>query len=84
MLTTVPKLSTVSIMVSHQKTFYHLGDVELFRSSNKLLVDNLRERYETRKRVEIPEPPEAGKVTHPATRPCNSGVNPRILGISPI
>jgi hypothetical protein len=44
--------------VGHQKTFYHLGNVELFRcSSNKFLVDNLRERYETHKRAKIPEPP---------------------------
>ena len=58
MLTKVPKLSTVFIIVGHQKTFYHLGNVELFRcSSNKFLVDNLRERYETHKRAEIREPP---------------------------
>jgi hypothetical protein len=32
--------------------------VELFRCSwNKFLVHNLRERYETHKRAEIPEPP---------------------------
>jgi hypothetical protein len=60
MLTKVPKLSTVFIIVGHQKTFYHLGNVELFKClSNKFLVDNLRERYETHKRAEIPEPPEA-------------------------
>ena len=42
----------------HQQTFYHLGNVELFRSlSNKILVDNLREMYDTSKRAEIPEPP---------------------------
>ena len=53
------KLSTVCIHMSHQKTFYHLGNVELFKSSsNKFLVHNLRERYETAKRVEIPEPPD--------------------------
>ncbi len=44
--------------MGHQKSFYHLGNVELFRSSsNKFLVDNLRERYKTHKRAEIPEPP---------------------------
>ncbi len=58
MLTKVPKLSTVFIIVGHQKIFYHLGNVALFRcSSNKFLVDYLRERYETHKRAEIPEPP---------------------------
>ena len=58
MLTKVPKLSTVFIIVGHQKAFYHLGNVELFRcSSNKFLVDNLRKMYETHKRAEIPEPP---------------------------
>jgi hypothetical protein len=58
MLTKVPKLSTVFIIVGHQKTFYHLGNVELFRClSNKFLVDNLRERYETHKRAKIPELP---------------------------
>jgi hypothetical protein len=59
MLTKVPKLSTVFIIVGHQKTFYHLGNVELFRClSNKFLVDILRDRYETQKRAEIPEPPD--------------------------
>ena len=58
MLTKVPKFSTVFIIVGYLKTFYHLGNVELFRClSNKFLVDNLRERYETHKRAEIPEPP---------------------------
>ena len=62
MLTKVPKLSTVFITVGHQKTFYHLGKVELFRCSwNKFLVDNLRERYKTHKRAEIPEPPGSYK-----------------------
>jgi hypothetical protein len=60
MLTKVPKSSTVFIIVGHQKTFYRLGNVELFRClSNKFLVDNLRERYETHRRAEIPEPPAA-------------------------
>ncbi len=59
MLTKVPKFSTVFIIVGHQKSFYHFGNVELFRclSSNKFLVDNLSEMYETHKRAEIPEPP---------------------------
>jgi hypothetical protein len=60
MLTKVPKLSTVFTIVDHQKTVYHLGNLELFRCSlNKFLVDNLRERYETHKRAEIPEPPDS-------------------------
>ena len=64
MLTKIPKLSTVFIIVGQQKTFYHFGNVELFRcSSNKFLVDNLRERYETHKRAEIPEPPADYKST---------------------
>jgi hypothetical protein len=63
MLTKVPKLSTVFIIVGQQKTFYLFGNVELFRcSSNKFLVDNLRERYKTHKRAEIPEPPGDGDV----------------------
>jgi hypothetical protein len=59
MLTKVPKCSTVFIIVGHHKSFYHFGNVELFRclSSNKFLVDNLSEMYETHKRAEIPEPP---------------------------
>ena len=61
MLRKVPKLNTVFNIVSHQKAFNHLGNVELFRSSlNIFLVDNLREMYETGKRVEIPEPPVIG------------------------
>ena len=61
MLTKVPKFSTVFIIVGHQKSFYHFGNVELFRclSSNKFLVDNLSEMYETHKRAEIPEPPDS-------------------------
>jgi hypothetical protein len=51
--------------------------VELFRSclSNKFLVDNLRDGYETRKRVEISEPPDIlayhGGIMVSRSRPSN-------------
>ena len=61
MIKKVPKYNTVFIIVLHLQTFYHLGNVELFRSlSNKILVDNLREMYDTSKGAKIPEPPGLG------------------------